>query len=124
MSLFIQRMFDGLAEGSVYALLALALVVVFRSTGQLNFAQGEIGTLSAFFASTFTLSGWPVWLSILAAMVIGFIMAAGVERVVVRPIEHRNPGADRRLPCRQPAECDVLGRRCAQLAEPVPDRRR
>ncbi|MFK7917345.1 MAG: branched-chain amino acid ABC transporter permease [Ilumatobacter sp.] len=93
MSLFIQRMFDGLAEGSIYALLALALVVIFRSTGQLNFAQGEIGTLCAFFASTLTLSGVPVWLSILIVMVIGFAIAAVVERVVVRPIEDRNPGA-------------------------------
>ena len=93
MSLFIQRMFDGLAEGSIYALLALALVVIFRSTGQLNFAQGEIGTLCAFFASTITLSGWPVWSAVLAAMAIGFVVSALVERVVVRPIEDRNPGA-------------------------------
>jgi branched-chain amino acid transport system permease protein len=93
MSLFVQRMFDGLAEGSIYALLALALVVIFRSTGQLNFAQGEIGTLCAFFASTLTLAGLPVWLSILIVMAIGFAIAAFVERVVVRPIEHRNPGA-------------------------------
>ncbi len=93
MSLFVQRMFDGLAEGSIYALLALALVVIFRSTGQINFAQGEIGTLCAFFASTMTLAGWPVWLAILGAMVIGFLINAVVERVVVRPIEDRNPGA-------------------------------
>ena len=44
MSLFLERFVNGLADGSIYALLALALVVVFRSTGQLNFAQGEIGT--------------------------------------------------------------------------------
>ena len=93
MSLFIQRMFDGLAEGSIYALLALALVVIFRSTGQLNFAQGEIGTLCAFFASTLVLTGLPVWLTILAVMAIGFVIAALVERVVVRPIEDRNPSA-------------------------------
>ena len=93
MSLFVQRMFDGFAEGSIYALLALALVVIFRSTGQLNFAQGEIGTMCALFASTLTLSGLPVWLSILIVMAIGFIISALVERVVVRPIEHRNPGA-------------------------------
>ena len=43
MSLFVERMFNGLADGTIYALLALALVVIFRSTGQLNFAQGEIG---------------------------------------------------------------------------------
>jgi branched-chain amino acid transport system permease protein len=93
MTLFIERMVNGLADGSIYALLALALVVVFRSTGQLNFAQGEIGTTGAFVVSTLTLSGLPVWLSILLAMVVGFAISAGVERVVVRPIEHRNPGA-------------------------------
>jgi len=93
MSLFIERMVNGLADGSIYALLALALVVVFRSTGQLNFAQGEIGTMGAFFVSTLTLTGLPVWLSIGFAMVLGFVVSAGVERVVVRPIEHRNPGA-------------------------------
>jgi branched-chain amino acid transport system permease protein len=93
MSLFIQRMFDGLAEGSIYALLALSLVVIFRSTGQLNFAQGEIGMVCAFFASTFTLAGLPVWVAILLAMAIGFLINAFVERVVVRPIEKRNPGA-------------------------------
>jgi branched-chain amino acid transport system permease protein len=93
MSLFIERLVNGLADGSIYALLALALVVVFRSTGQLNFAQGEIGTMGAFFVSTLTLTGWPVWLSIACAMVLGFVVSAGVERVVVRPIEHRNPGA-------------------------------
>jgi branched-chain amino acid transport system permease protein len=93
MSLFIERFINGLADGSIYALLALALVVVFRSTGQLNFAQGEIGTMGAFFVSTLTLSGLPVWLSIGCAMVLGFVVSAGVERIVVRPIEHRNPGA-------------------------------
>jgi branched-chain amino acid transport system permease protein len=93
MSLFLERMVNGLADGSIYALLALALVVVFRSTGQLNFAQGEIGTMGAFVVSTLTLSGLPVWLAIVLAMCVGFAIAAGVERVVVRPIEHRNPGA-------------------------------
>jgi branched-chain amino acid transport system permease protein len=93
MSLFIERFINGLADGSIYALLALALVVVFRSTGQLNFAQGEIGTMGAFFVSTLTLGGMPVWAAIGCAMVLGFVVSAGVERIVVRPIEHRNPSA-------------------------------
>jgi branched-chain amino acid transport system permease protein len=92
-SLFVERMLFGLAEGSVFALLALALVVVFRSTGQLNFAQGEMGLFGAYVVSTLTLSGLPVWISIGIAMVVGFVMGAGVERVIIRPIEHRNPGA-------------------------------
>jgi branched-chain amino acid transport system permease protein len=93
MSLFVERMFNGLADGSIYALLALALVVVFRSTGQLNFAQGEIGTFGAFFASTLTLSGMAVWPAFFCAMALGLVISAGLERVVVRPIEARSPGA-------------------------------
>jgi branched-chain amino acid transport system permease protein len=93
MSEFIERTFNGLYDGSIYALLALALVVIFRSTGQLNFAQGEIGTAGAFFASTLTLAGLPVWLAVLGAMLLGFVISAATERVVVRPIEHRFPGA-------------------------------
>jgi branched-chain amino acid transport system permease protein len=93
MSLFVERMFNGLADGSIYALLALALVVVFRSTGQLNFAQGEIGTFGAFFASTLTLSGMAVWPAFFCAMLLGLVICAALERVVVRPIEARSPGA-------------------------------
>ena len=93
MALFVERMFNGLAEGSIIALLALALVVIFRSTGQLNFAQGEIGMFSAFLASTLTLAGWPIVLAIGLGMIVGFVISAGIERVVVRPIEARNPGA-------------------------------
>jgi branched-chain amino acid transport system permease protein len=93
MSLFIERMFNGLYDGSIYAMLALALVVVFRSTGELNFAQGELGTIGAFFTSTLVLTGLPVWLSIFFALCLGFLLAAGLERVVVRPIAHRNPAA-------------------------------
>ena len=42
MELFLQRLFDGLSEGSVYSLLALGLVIIYRGTGHLNFAQGEM----------------------------------------------------------------------------------
>lgn len=90
--LFVQRTVDGLAIGSIYALLALALVVVFRGSGQLNFAQGEMGMFCAFVASTLTLSGLPLWLSIIGAMCVGFAMGVGIERVVIRPLEHKNPG--------------------------------
>lgn len=92
-SLLIERVFNGLYDGSIYALLALALVVIFRSTGQLNFAQGEIGTAGAFFCSTLTLIGLPVWLAIVLAMAFGYAVSAVLERGIVRPIERRNPTA-------------------------------
>ena len=92
-ALFVQRMVDGLGEGSIYAMHALSIVVVFRATGQLNFAQGEIGLFGAFVVSTLTLSGFPMFLSIPIALVLGFVIGAAIERVVVRPIEERNPCA-------------------------------
>ncbi len=92
-SLFVERVFNGLYDGSIYAMLALALVVIFRATGQLNFAQGEIGTAGAFFASTLTLGGMPVWLAIILGMALGYLISAVLERAVVRPIEHRNPSS-------------------------------
>jgi len=93
LSLLIERVFNGLYDGTIYAMLALALVVIFRATGQLNFAQGEIGTAGAFFASTLTLAGLPVWPAIGLGMVLGYLTSAVLERAVVRPIEHRNPSA-------------------------------
>jgi branched-chain amino acid transport system permease protein len=93
LDLFVQRMFDGLAEGSIYALLALSIVVVFRSSGQLNFAQGEMGLFGGYCLSTLTLSGLAVWPAIFISMAIVFVLAAVTERVIIRPIEKRNPGA-------------------------------
>ena len=89
---FIQFTVDGLAAGAVYALLALALVVVFRGSGQLNFAQGEMGMFCAFVASTLYLSGVPMWLAVIIVMMVGFVMGVGIERFVIRPLEHKNPG--------------------------------
>ena len=48
MELFLQRLVDGLSEGSVYALLALGLVIIYRGTGHLNFAQGEMALFSTY----------------------------------------------------------------------------
>lgn len=46
MSLFLQRVLDGVRTGCIYAALALAIVLVFRRTGMLNFAQGEMAMLA------------------------------------------------------------------------------
>ena len=47
---FMQQVVSGLASGGIYALLALALVIIHRSTGVINFAQGEMATLSTYIA--------------------------------------------------------------------------
>ena len=48
MDLLLQRIFDGMFNSAVYASLAIALVFIYRATGLLNFAQGELATISAF----------------------------------------------------------------------------
>ena len=50
--LFLARIFDGLANGSTYAMVAVALVIIFKATTLINFAQGEMAMLGAFIAYT------------------------------------------------------------------------
>ena len=58
---FMQQVVAGLASGSIYAALALALVLIHRATGVINFAQGEMATFSTYIAWTLTTNhGWGV----------------------------------------------------------------
>ncbi|KHL15140.1 branched-chain amino acid transport system permease protein [Mumia flava] len=90
MELFLERLIIGLTNGSVYALLALALVVVFRGTGTLNFAQGELALFTTFIAWWLTTESFPVWIAIVAALLTGFVLGAMIERMLIRPVQRRN----------------------------------
>jgi branched-chain amino acid transport system permease protein len=68
----------------------LALVLIFRTTALLNFAQGEMAMFSTFVAFLFTEWGFPVVLAILAAMAISVVGGAVVERFVIRPVGIEN----------------------------------
>jgi branched-chain amino acid transport system permease protein len=89
--LFLERLIVGIGRGSIYALLALAIVLIFRSTGILNFAQGEMAMFSTFVAWTFQDNGANVWVSILAAMLLSLLGGALIERVIIRPVEGGSP---------------------------------
>lgn len=91
MDLFLERLIVGVGRGSIYALLALAIVLIYRSTGLLNFAQGEMAMFSTFVAWTFQDNGANVWVSILAAMLLSLIGGALIERVIIRPVEGGSP---------------------------------
>jgi branched-chain amino acid transport system permease protein len=91
MSLFLTQLMNGIGNGAVYASLALALVLIFRTTGILNFAQGEMALYSTYLVWYFTAHSFPVWLSILIAMAISFVGGALIERVVIRPVESASP---------------------------------
>ena len=88
MELFLARCFDALANGSVYALIALALVLIFKATTLINFAQGEFAMLGAFFVLVVWKDwGLWMWLAVPLAMVISALFAAGAERVLIRPFD-------------------------------------
>ena len=77
---------NGLKNGSIYALMALTVVIIYKTTGHLNFAQGEMGTLGAFIVFVLAIEhGWSYWLAIPAALVFSFLLGAALERTLVRP---------------------------------------
>lgn len=87
MSLFIQQVIGGIASGAIYASLALALVLIYRSTGVINFAQGEMAMFSTYVAWQFSAWGWPIWGAILAAVAASLVGGMIVERAALRPVE-------------------------------------
>lgn len=92
MTLFLQRLVDGIQSGVLYGSIALALVLVYRATGLLNFATGEIAMFCTFIIWSLAGGGLglPLIVAILGGMVFGFVFGAALERVVLRPFE----GAD------------------------------
>jgi branched-chain amino acid transport system permease protein len=91
MSQFIQLVVDGIADGSVYGAVALALVLIFRSTGIVNFAQGEMAMFSTFIAWGLLQAGLAVGLAVLCAVALSFIGGMLIERVIIRPVEGGEP---------------------------------
>jgi len=88
---FIQLVIDGLSIGSVYAALALAIVLVNQATGLINFAQGGMAVLSAYLAWWFTGMGVPLILAILLSVGVSFLFGAVVERYLMRRFEGGDP---------------------------------
>jgi branched-chain amino acid transport system permease protein len=84
---FLQQVASGLSSGAIYAALALAIVIIYRSTGVVNFAQGEMATLSAFVAWTLIDHGLPYWAAFALTLGISFAGGVALERVVIRPVE-------------------------------------
>ena len=77
----------GLTLGMVYAAFALALVLIWRSTRIVNFAQGSMAAATAFIALALIHGGQSYWLALVVALVAGFVLGGVIERVVVRPVE-------------------------------------
>src|SRR5712671_2047164 len=87
MTNFIQQIVSGLASGGIYGLLALAIVLIHRSTGVINFAQGEMATLSAFVCWALVSHGWSFWPAFGATLLLSFAGGVTLQAVVIRPIQ-------------------------------------
>ncbi len=88
MQLLLQQILAGLATGAIYAMMALAVVMIYLAIDHLNFAQGEMATFSTFFAWQLIQWGWPYWAAFAATVAISFVGGIGVERILFRPIRN------------------------------------
>jgi branched-chain amino acid transport system permease protein len=84
-----QQVISGAASGTIYASLALALVLIYRAMDLVNFAQGEMAMFATFLAYTMITSlHFPFYLAFALTIVVAFAGAVLVERVVIRPFEN------------------------------------
>ena len=84
MQAFLHQLLSGLADGSLYAAVALALVMIFKATHQVNFAQGEMAMFSTYIAYSLCAAGVPYWGAFVATMVFSFVLGVVVQRGIVR----------------------------------------
>jgi branched-chain amino acid transport system permease protein len=88
MEAFLLQLTAGIATGGIYASVALAIVMIYQATHHVNFAQGEMATLSTFIALTMIQAGLPYWVAFAGTLVVSFVMGALVERLIMRPVQH------------------------------------
>ena len=87
MEQLIQTLVDGVATGSLYGALALAVVLIFRTTGIVNFAQGEMAMFSTFVAWGLLQAGFPLGLAIVTTLGLSLLGGMLIERILIRPVE-------------------------------------
>jgi branched-chain amino acid transport system permease protein len=89
MSEFFQQVVAGLGSGAIYGALALALVLIHRATGVINFAQGEMAMFTTYIAWTLIENhGWSYWPAFVVTLAFAFALGLGVQRVVIAPVSN------------------------------------
>ncbi|TFV61664.1 branched-chain amino acid ABC transporter permease [Geodermatophilus sp. DF01-2] len=84
---FVNVTLNGLVQGMIFAAFALALVLIWRSTRIVNFAQGSMAAATTFIALAIIQAGQSYWVALVVALLSGFLIGAVIERVVIRPVE-------------------------------------
>ena len=91
MTKFLDYTLNGISTGAIYAAVALALVLIWRATRIVNFAQGAMLMITTYIASALINSTGSYVVGFVVALVAGLLMGALVERVLIRPVENAPP---------------------------------
>lgn len=84
---FLQATINGIAQGSVYALLALGYVMIYKATQVISFAQPALMVLGGLASYHFiVVFGLPFWIGLLLGMIVGALIGMVVERTALRPM--------------------------------------
>jgi branched-chain amino acid transport system permease protein len=87
MDFFVQLVINGLVVGSIYALVAMGFVIIFKSTGVLNFAQGEFLLLGAYISlMLLTRYHVPFFAAVLLTLAFAAVLGLAIERLILRPM--------------------------------------
>jgi branched-chain amino acid transport system permease protein len=93
MEQFLTAVFAGTASGSIYALVALGLVLVWRGAGVINFAQMGQAMFSTYVASTLIMNGYSYWVAFFVALAVGTTLGTAVDLLVMRPLSGNRSSA-------------------------------
>jgi len=91
MEQFSNLLLSGLSTGSVYALVALGFNIIFKSTGAINFAQGEWVMMGGMIAAAAYAASMPLGLAILTSILLVVVLAVFAERFIVRRLSVQSP---------------------------------
>ncbi len=86
MDIFLQLMISGIMVGSIYALVALGWTIIYKCSGVLNLAMGELTLVGAYVCLSFYTWGLPFIPALLASLAVGFALGLITERLVLRPM--------------------------------------
>jgi branched-chain amino acid transport system permease protein len=89
-TIFAQQTVAGLAQGAVYGSLALALVLIYRATEVINFAQGEMAMFMTYVAYQLIVWGVPYWAAFFATLALAFPFGVLIQLVFIRPVQHKS----------------------------------
>lgn len=87
METFLHQLVAGFATGGIYASVALALVMIYQATHNINFAQGELAMFATYICWSLINAGVPYWVAFFSTIAISFCLGVLIERIIIRPVE-------------------------------------